>query len=365
MPDPLEPRAGTTPSAPGTPDIAGIPSADRQRPPEVDATLYLHPQTLARLGTFELRAKMIVEGVQSGQHRSPYKGFSVEFAQHRPYVPGDDIRHLDWKVYGRSDKLYLKQYEQETSLDLVLLVDCSGSMNFGSRSFAEASGTGQRASVTGRANWTKYDHATATAAAFAYMALKQGDRVGLGIFADSLVDALDRTNAMSQWRRIIGVLSHHPVERPSDLGRVIDQTLAKLHNRCLIVIISDFFEDPARLRTALARVKHRAHDVILCQVVDRLERTFDFAAAGIMGGNTALGGAPFEGLENEGRLKLDPRAIRAAYLDAFNSHQDLIEKHAKGFGFDYQFIDTHDWLGPPLSAFIARRNAIMKRSKGA
>ncbi len=102
---------------------------------EVDATLYLHPQTLARLGSFELRAKMIVEGVMSGMHRSPYRGFSVEFAQHRPYVAGDDIRHLDWKVFGRSDKLYLKQYEQETSLDLVLLVDCSGSMNYGSRLF--------------------------------------------------------------------------------------------------------------------------------------------------------------------------------------------------------------------------------------
>lgn len=326
-----------------------------ERPPEVDATLYLHPQTLARLGTFELRAKMVVEGVQSGQHRSPYKGFSVEFAQHRPYVAGDDIRHLDWKVFGRSDKLYLKQYEQETSLDLVLLIDCSGSMNFGSRTFAEASGTGQQASVSGRAHWSKYDHATATGAAFAYMALQQGDRVGLGIFADYLVDALDRTNAMSQWRRIVGVLSHHPVDRPSDLGRVIDQTLAKLNNRCLIVIVSDFFDDPARIRTALARIKHKSHDVILCQVIDRQERTFDIP--------DAAGGAPFEGLEGEGLLKLDPRAIREAYLEAFNRHIDTVEKLARGFGFDYQLIDTHDWLGPPLAAFVARRNAIMKRSK--
>lgn len=318
----------------------------------VDATLYLHPQTLARLGTFELRAKMIVEGVMSGMHRSPYKGFSVEFAQHRPYVKGDDVRHLDWKVFGRSDKLYLKQYEQETSLDLVLLVDCSGSMNYGSRSFEEASGVGQKLSPSGQNSWTKYDHATATAAAFAYMALRQGDRVGLGIYADSLVDAADRSSAMGQWRRIISILAHHPVGRPSDLGHVIDQTLGKLSNRCLIILISDFFEDPSRVRTALARIKHRAHDVILCQVVDRQEQTFEFTDT-----------APFEGLEGEGKLRIDPRAVRAGYLEAFGAHLERIEKTARGFGFDYQLVSTHDWLGPPLASFVARRNAVLKRSK--
>lgn len=319
---------------------------------EVDATLYLHPQTLARLGTFELRAKMIVEGVMSGMHRSPYKGFSVEFAQHRPYVKGDDIRHLDWKVYGRSDKLYLKQYEQETSLDLVLLVDCSGSMNFGSRLFEEASGVGRKLSPSGQSVWTKYDHATATAAAFAYMALRQGDRVGLGIYADSLIDAADRSSAQGTWRRIVGILSHHPVGRPSDFGHVIDQTLAKLNNRCLIAVISDFFEDPARLRTALARIRHRQHDVILCQTVDRREEAFDYADT-----------APFEGLEGEGKLRIDPRAIRSAYLDIFRTHIDKVEKTAKSFGFDYLRVNTHDWLGPSLAAFVARRNAVLKRSK--
>lgn len=318
----------------------------------VDATLYLHPQTLARLGTFELRAKMIVEGVMSGLHRSPYKGFSVEFAQHRPYVRGDDVRHLDWKVFGRSDKLYLKQYEQETNLDLVLLVDCSGSMAFGSRLFAEASGVGEKVSPSGQLFWSKYDHATACAAAFAYMALKQGDRVGLGIYADSLVDAADRSSSQGQWRRVVSILAHHPVGRPSDLGHVVDQTLAKLNNRCLIVIVSDFFEDTARIRTALARIRHRQHDAILCQVVDRREQTFDFTH-----------GAPFEGLEGEGRLRIDPRAVRAAYLEIFEEHLERVEKIARSFGFDYLRVSTHEWLGPPIAGFIARRNALLKRTK--
>lgn len=337
---------------PADPAQTPAPNAPRGSADAADATLYLHPQTLARLGTFELRAKMIVEGVMSGMHRSPYKGFSVEFAQHRPYVKGDDIRHLDWKVYGRSDKLHLKQYEQETSLDLVLLVDCSGSMAFGSRPFAEASGVGRATGPSGGAQWTKYDHATATAAAFAYMALRQGDRVGLGIFADSLIDAADRSSAQRQWRRIVGILSQHAVSRPSDIGHVIDQTLAKLNNRCLITVISDFFEDPARLRTALARIRHRQHDVILCQVVDRREQMFDYTDT-----------APFEGLEGEGRLRIDPRAIRRAYLDIFNAHLEQVEKISRSFGFDYLRLSTHDWLGPGLAAFVARRNAVLKRSK--
>jgi uncharacterized protein (DUF58 family) len=159
------------------------PAADARTPlPEAEASLYLHPQTLARLSSFELRAKMIVEGVMSGQHRSPYHGFSVEFAQHRPYVAGDDIRHLDWKVYGRSDKLHLKQYQQETSLDLVLLVDASGSMRYGTRTFEDASGAGHTMSPDGRSNWSKFDHATAIAAAMAYVTLHQGDRSGLVVF---------------------------------------------------------------------------------------------------------------------------------------------------------------------------------------
>lgn len=318
----------------------------------MDATTYLHPQTLARLGTMELRAKMIVEGVMSGMHRSPYHGFSVEFAQHRPYVAGDDLRHLDWKVYGRSDKLYLKQYEQETNLDFVLLVDASGSMNFGSRTFASASGTGATKSVGGRTNWTKFDHATATAAAFGFVALRQGDRVGMATYADGVISMLERSSAQGQWRKIISTLATHPVERPTDIGRVVDQLLAKLNNRCLIAIISDFYEDPERLRTALARVRHRLHDVMLFQVVDEQERLFNLRDA-----------APFEGMEGEGRIRLDPRAIRAEYLKIFNAHRDKVEKTARSFGFDYQLVNTHQWLGPPIASFMARRNAQLKKSK--
>lgn len=317
-----------------------------------DARLYLHPRTLSRLGTFELRAKHIVEGVMSGMHRSPYQGFSVEFAQHRQYVPGDDLRHLDWKVFGRSDKLYLKQYQQETNLDLVIMVDASGSMAYGSRDFSDASGVGRSEGPRGQRIWSKFDHATALAAAMSYVALRQSDRVGLSVYADALQSLVRRSSSQGQWRQIVGALSAHTVDAPTDIARVIDQMLAKLNNRCLIAIISDFFEDPNQLRAALARCKHRKHDVILFQVTDKQEQEFNFRDA-----------APFDGLEGEPRVRLDPRSIRKDYLEAFRAHQKQLRRTARAFGFDTISVSTHDWLGPPLAAFIAERNAKLKRSK--
>lgn len=324
------------------------------RPAEADAQLYLHPQTLARLGTLELRAKMIVEGVMSGAHKSPFQGYSVEFAQHRPYVAGDDLRHLDWKVYGRSDKLHLKQYQQETNLDLVVMVDASGSMDFGSRSFEEASGVGRGVSPDGRSYWSKFDHATAIGAALSYMALRQGDRTGLVVFAEEVMAMVKRSSAMGTWRQIVGALSTHPppTNKPTNMARVMDQVLGKLTNRCLVALVSDLYVDPEDYRTAIARLRHRRHDLIVMQVIDERERTLDLNEA-----------APFEGLEGEERVKVDPRAIRSAYQQVFQEHLETIERITRSLGFDYQRVNTHDWLGPPMAAFMARRNAQIKRSK--
>ncbi len=319
--------------------------------PRVDPHLYLHPQTLARLGSFELRAKMIVEGVMSGMHRSPYAGVSVEFAQHRPYAPGDDIRRLDWKVYAKTDKLQIKQYQQETNLDLVVLVDASGSMNFGTRLYADATGSGRVVSMDGRPNWTKFDHATATAAALAYVTVEQGDRVGLVVYADEIRTMLPRSGRKATWRSIVDLLSTHPVDTQTDFARVMEQTLAKVTNRCLFAIVSDFFDDPERIRAALARVKHRGHDAILLQVLDRAETEFPFDDP-----------ARFEGLEHDGVLRLDPRAIKEDYLAAMKAHIDALRKAARSFGFDHQVVSTHDWLGPPIAAMLAKRNAVIRRS---
>lgn len=311
---------------------------------------YLAPETLAQLGPFELRAKMIVEGVMSGMHRSPYQGMAVEFAQHRQYVAGDDLRHLDWKVYGRSDKLYVKQYQQETNLDVILLIDASASMTYGT--LAVKKGWGGTLASSARQVWTKFDHATALAAAIAYLCLQQQDRVGVAVFADEIRSMVKRSNSRGQWKAIVNSLSMQPVEAQTNLTKVTEQVLSKVQNRALFVIVSDFFDSTESVRQSLARFRHRRHDVVLLQTLDRQEMRFDFSQP-----------APFEGLEQEGKLRVDPRALREAYLEAIGSHMDAIAKAAMGFGFDYLRLDTHESVGPALSYLLARRNAHIKRSK--
>lgn len=328
------------------------------------AHAYLDPATLAAIRPIDLRARMIVEGLMTGMHRSPYQGFSVEFAQHRQYAPGDDIRFLDWKVYGRTDKLYLKQYQKETNLDLLLLVDGSGSMAYSStHADAEA-----RRSVRSKSNWRKYDHASSLAAAMAYLALRQQDRVGLILFDDALRHATRMSNAQDHWRCIAEVLSSEPVDpaesrggldehgeplgRRTDLGTLFEQVNARTTQRSLIVVISDLFDDAAALERGLARLHHRRHDVILLQVLDHAELDFPFRSP-----------SEFRGLEGEGRLQLDPHALRQAYLDALQLHLRSIEETARRYRFDHLLLDTSQSLGPPLSHFLARRTARLSKGK--
>jgi len=288
----------------------------------------------------------------SGMHRSPYQGMAVEFAQHRQYVAGDDPKHLDWKVFGRSDKLYVKQYQQETNLDVILLVDGSASMGYGSLEIKPGWG-GTTASARTR-RWTKFDHATALATAVSYVCLQQQDRVGLAVFAGEVRTMVKRSSAQGQWRRIVSALSTEPVQEPTNLAKVTDQVLGKVSNRALFVIISDLFDDPESIRQSLARFRHRRHDVILLNTLDRQELRFDFDQP-----------SPFEGLENEGRLRIDPRALREAYLEVLGRHLDVVTRTALGFGFDHHRVDTHESVGPPLAYLLARRSAFAKRSKMA
>ena len=302
-------------------------------------TDYLHPETLSAVESVELRARHLIEGFMTGMHRSPHFGYSVEFAQHRQYTHGDDLRHLDWKVFGRSDKLYLKQYQQETNLDLLLMVDASGSMNYGSK-------VGKSARP-----WRKFDHATSIAAAFSYLALQQQDRSGLIVFADRLLDMTRPSNARGQWRSIVQTLTTQPVDQPTDLGRVFEETLAKLHHRAMIVLISDLFEDPASLGAAMARVRHKGHDLLVLQTLDHTELTFPFATPQRM-----------LGMEDEGKLDLDPRALREAYLAEMNAHIEAVRTETRRHRYDHALIDTSQSVGKPLSQFLARRAAQLKRA---
>lgn len=292
----------------------------------------------------------------SGQHRSPQQGISVEFAQHRQYTPGDDTRFLDWKIYGKTDKLYLKQYQQETNLDLVVLLDCSGSMGYSSRRLADAP------KVSGPLEWTKWDHASVTAAAMANLALRQQDRVSLTLFADDIVAGSRLSNAQNHWKTIAQLLHRAelvkeenddpvPIDNThthTDLEQIVDRTVARLTRRSLVVLISDLFDDPAHLEKGLARLHHRNHDVVILQVMDPAELDFDFRNA-----------SEFIGLEGEGRLPLDPAALRNAYLDVVQNHLHGIERVARKFDYDYLLLKTNEPLGPPLSHFLARRSALI------
>ncbi len=323
---------------------------------------YLDPHTLASVGAIDLRARMIVEGLMTGMHRSPMQGFSVEFAQHRQYAPGDDTRFLDWKVYGKTDKLYLKQFHQETNLDLLLLVDVSGSMAYGS----------VRSKDEPRRLWRKFDHAASLAAAMAYLALKQQDRVGLILFADELRLATRLSNASDHWRTIVEALAgaspesaealaeaanprrarHEPPTPRRDLAALFDRVVARLTQRSLLVLISDLFEEPAAIERGLARLRHGRHDLIILQTIDPAELEFPFRS-----------GSEFVGLEGEGRLPADPAALRRMYLDALREHLTAVEQLARRFHFDHLLLDSSASLGPPLSQFLARRAAGITRGR--
>ncbi|MEM1447282.1 MAG: DUF58 domain-containing protein [Planctomycetota bacterium] len=314
---------------------------------------FLDPQTLAAIKTIDLRARIIVEGLMSGQHRSPQQGISVEFAQHRQYTPGDDTRFLDWKIYGKTDKLYLKQYQQETNLDLVVLLDCSGSMGYTSL-------TNQPAGWTN--DWTKWNHGSCVAAAMANLALRQQDRVSLTLFADDVVSGSRLSNAQNHWKTIAQLLHRAELvkednEEPvpidnththTDLEQIVDRTVARLTRRSLVVLISDLFDDPEHLEKGLARLHHRHHDVIILQVMDPAELDFDFRDT-----------SEFVGLEGEGKLPLDPAALRNAYLDVVQGHLRGIERVARKFDYDYLLLKTDEALGPPLSHFLAKRSALI------
>jgi uncharacterized protein (DUF58 family) len=298
---------------------------------------YLDPRTLARVGSLELRARLIVEGLMTGQHRSPYQGISVEFAQHRPYVQGDDIRHVDWKVYGRSEKIYLKQYLQETNLNLICVVDASESMGFGSVKGEQGS------------KWTKYDHATAIAAALSYMAIQQQDSVGLAIFDQVLSRYFKPSNAPAQWKLVINELQQVPRWNKTGTGKVLDQLAEKLTHRSVIVILSDFFDDLEGIKQGLRHLRYKKHEIMVFQILDPQETDFPFEDVTL-----------FKGLEEAGELLTEPQALRQGYLEQLAAFTETLKKTCRGMNIDFQRFVSSEGLDVALSQFLATRAASMK-----
>ena len=302
-----------------------------------DYRKYLDPRTLAKIGGLDLRARLIVEGLTAGQHRSPYQGISVEFAQHRPYVQGDDTRHVDWKVLGKTDKVYLKQYIEETNLHLIVVVDASQSMGFGTVKADDGT------------PWTKYDCATAIAAALSYLTIQQQDSVGLGIFDQQLSRYFKPSNSPAQWRLVTQELQQVPRWNKTNTGKVLDQLAEKLTHRSIVVLISDFFDDVEHLKTGLRHLRYKKHEVIAFQTLDPAEIEFPFDDVTL-----------FKGLEDAGELLTEPRSLRQAYLDQLAAHTDGLRKLCRGLKVDFTRVNTGEPLDVSLSAYLATRAASIK-----
>jgi len=291
---------------------------------------YLRPEVTDRIRRLELTARRIVEGFLSGMHRSPYFGQSVEFLQHRQYASGDEIRHIDWKVFARQDKLHVKQYEEETNLRMHLLVDRSASMGYGD----------------GESN--KFDYSASLAASLAYLALRQQDATGMFTFDTQVRDTLPAKSNRQQLTRILTLLDSVGADGRTDLPRVAREVTQAISRRGLIVIVSDLLgvDD---LVEGLRVMRSRSHDVALFHVLHDDEIDFNFSGA-----------TRFEGLESADFLNCNPRALREGYLEAMNEFLDKTRKACGRLSIDYMLVRTSDPLDAVLAKFLAVRGSLPK-----
>lgn len=302
-------------------------------PPTADSPAFLNPQALAKLQGLRLRAQHIVEGYVAGLHRSPYHGFSIEFAEHREYAPGDDLRYIDWKVYGRSDKFHLKQYEDETNLLCYLVVDTSESMTYRGPD----------------APWSKLEHAQCAAAALAWLVLHQQDSAGLAVFDQEVRAVLRPSSSAAQMQQVLHVLENATVAKKTRAGEIFHELAQRFTKRGVVIILSDLFDNVAEILSGLKHFRHRWHDVVVMHVLDPAELDFPFQHATM-----------FQGLEDMPELLADPPALREAYLAEFHRYQDELRQGCRSQQIDYQVLRTDEPLDRALAAWLSARAARLK-----
>jgi uncharacterized protein (DUF58 family) len=271
----------------------------------------------------------VVEGFITGEHRSPYNGFAVEFATHREYTPGDDTKHIDWKVWSRTDRLYIKEYEEETNLQCTILLDASKSMRYGS---------------DGDGRWSKFDYAATCAASLTWLLQHQQDAVGLLTFNTKVDRHLAPSSHPSHFKRLLHELEKIQPDVQTDLAGVFPQLAEQIRRRGLIVLISDLLVDPEVLAKALMQFRLRKHEVVVLQVMHHDELTFPFQD------NTL-----FKGLEVESQLHAEPRALRKSYLEALQRFLDKVRRTCSTAGADHVLMSTHDPLSAALSTYLTFR----------
>jgi uncharacterized protein (DUF58 family) len=287
---------------------------------------FLDPEVLARLGSLELKARAVVEGLLSGLHRSPMKGFSVEFAEYRQYLPGDDLSAIDWKVYARTDRHYVKKFEEETNVDCHLLLDVSASMGYAS---GEVS---------------KLEYGTLLAASLAYLMNRQRDAVGLTTFDETILSMVPPGVRPSHLRSILVTLDRLTLGRRTDVARPLHLLADAISKRGLIVFISDLLDEPERIIAGLRHFRFRGSEVIVFHLIDPAELTFPFERA-----------TRFRDVELGDEVMAVPSVVRREYLDALNSALDRYKRELGSEGIDYRVIDTSTPLEFALASYLSTR----------
>lgn len=298
---------------------------------------YLDPDVIARLRGLELRARSIAAGFISGMHRSAYRGFSVEFAEHRQYAPGDDIRYIDWRLFGRADRFYIKEYEEETNLRCNLLLDASRSMAYRGRA---ASG-GQ----------SKFEYACRLAASLAYVLISQQDAAGLVTFDSAVRAHLPSATGRAQLLNLVQVLAGTQPEQATDVKILFHRLAEELRHRSMVVLISDLLTDTADLVSGLEHICYAGHELIVLHVMDDDEWNLPLAENVL-----------FRGLEDERRLLADPQSLRASYLAAVRRHRMRVEAVCLKHRADYVPVNTRDPVDGVLCGYLARRSGRQARA---
>lgn len=289
---------------------------------------YSDPDVIARISDLNLRSRRLVEGAISGLHRSPFHGFNVEFAEYRDYNPGDDLRRLDWRVFARTDRHYIKQYEEESNVRVTFLVDSSASMNY----------KGPRAALT------KFDHASTLVVSLAMLLTKQQDPVGLVLFDEAATTVLPPSATQSQVQVICELLGGNRPARKTELGGLLLKMADQFRRRNVLVIVSDLFTDLEALYGALNRLQFSGHEVLVMQVLDRDEMELPFDGPTI-----------FRDIEGDEELFAEPAAFRKSYQKAMVEFLAGVRKECGARGYDHVKFMTDEPLGDSLSLFLHSR----------
>ena len=298
----------------------------RPVPQRGTASSFIDPPTLMRIKSLQLRARIVVQGFLSGLHRSPHHGFSVEFSEYRQYSPGDDPRYLDWRLYARSDRYYIKRFEEETNLRCHLVVDLSRSMGYGSLPY------------------TKVDYARTAAATLAYFLSSQRDAVGLVTFDDRIADYLPARYRPGHLHRLMVCLERAVAGTSTDLSSPLEQVAATVRKRGMVVLISDLLAPTQALHTRLSFLRSQGHEVVLMRVLDPAELEFDFKQA-----------TTFLDLETGRDLYVDPSTARQQYRQKFQKHAEEIERACRELGVGMHVLATSQPLELALFDFLQSR----------